>query len=188
MLSAACGSTLKGNGEVVTETQSVSAFDSLDVDNGAEVFIAVDPTVNGDVDLAVTAESNLIEFLKTEVRDSELQVSPDRDGGMRSSRGFEVSGTVAALDRVTVDNGAEVTVTGPVDDVTLEVDNGGRIDAEGLEATSASINADNGAQIIVCAVGKLTGDVTNGAELTVRCAGDTRAMNTSDGGRIISAP
>ncbi len=186
---AACdGSTsLQGNGEGVTETRTVSEFDALDADNGVRVYLTVDPTATGDVVLEVTTDSNLQEFLTTKVSGGKLTVTSNRMGGVTPTQGFDVAGTVAALKDVSVNNGAQVEVTGSVEEVALSVNNGAQLDAGALEAATAEVDGDNGAQITVCVTGEVSGEVTNGADLTVSCGGSMR-VNTSGGGRVSSAP
>lgn len=181
---AACDDSLEGNGDVVTENRTVSQFDAIDADNGVRVILTVDPTATGDVVLAVTADSNLQEFLTTEVTDRTLRTSPDRTGGVTSSTGFNVSGAVAGISDVVSNNGARVEVIGAVGTITLSANGGGRIDGETLEATTVIVDAADGAQIRICATGAVTGDVTNGAELTVLCGGDVSGVGTSDGGEV----
>lgn len=185
LLLAACGDTaLEGNGDVVTESRIVSNFEAVDATNGVQVILTIDPTVTGDVTLAVTTDSNLQEFLTTEVTDGTLRTSPDRTGGVTSSGGFNVSGTVAGMSDVVSNDGARVEVVGAVGAITLSADGGGRIEGESLEATNVTVEAADGAQIRICASGAVTGDVTNGADLTVLCGGDVSGVETSDGGGI----
>ncbi len=183
-----CGTELKGNGEPATEQRTVSAFDRLDVDDGAEVTLTIDPSATGDVQLTVITDSNLIEFLTTRVTDGELRVAPDRDGGTSTDLGFDVSAAVATVNSVTVNNGAHATITGSVGEAKLEADNGASINGTALEASSASIEVDNGAQISICSTGPVTASAANGAELTVLCGGDATAVEASDGGRVVTTP
>jgi len=190
MVLASCDgftTSLQGNGDQVTETRTVSNFEAVSGDDGVRIVLDVDSTVTGDVDLEVTTDSNLQEYLTTKVSGNRLSVSPDRAGGVTSTEGLNVSATVAAVTDVSVDNGAQAEIRGPVGDITLSADNGARIAAEAAEAGSVDINADNGADITVCATGEVTGEVTNGAQLTVLCGGVV-SVETSDGGRVTSAP
>ena len=185
---AACSSSLEGNGDVVTETRTVSAFDAVHANNGVQVFFTVDATATGDVNLEVTTDSNLQEFLTTEVSGTRLTVSSDRTGGVTATQAFDVSGSVAPLIDVSADNGAQVEVTGPIDDVSLSADNGAQIHGEALDAATVAVDADNGAQISVCATGAVSGEVKNGARLTVLCGGSISGVETSDGGTVSSTP
>jgi hypothetical protein len=185
---AACGdSDVEGNGDVVTETRTVETFDAVQVSNGAEMVLTVDAVATGDVDLAVTTDSNLLEFVTTEVSGRSLEVAIDGNGETTSTHGFEVSATVGSLGDVSADNGAEVTVTASVSSITLSAANAGRINGEALEADSVEVEVDNGARVTVCATGTVTGEVTNGAELAVSCGGDVSGVETANGGTVSSS-
>ena len=95
---------------------------------------------------------------------------------------LEVAGTVARLIDVSTNDGAQAVLTGSGDAVTLSANNGARIHAEGFAVTTAAVTADNGARTTVCATGAVTGDVTNGADLVVRCGGTISGVSTSNGG------
>jgi hypothetical protein len=186
---AACDESisLQGNGDLVTETRNVSDFDALRANNGVHVVITVDSTATGDVALEVTTDSNLQEFLTTKVSGNKLTVSSNRFGGVTPTGGFDVLGSVAAIDDVSVDNGARVEITGSAGNVTLSANNGAQLDAGAFEAATVEVDADNGAQMTVCATEEVSGEVTNGANLTVLCGGSMR-VNSSDGGSVSSSP
>ena len=184
----ACSGSLEGDGDVVTETRSVSDFDAIHADNGVQVSLTVDSTATGDPDLSVTTDSNLQEFLSAKVTGSTLTISSNRSGGVRPSGAFDVSSTVDFITDVSVDNGARLDVTGSLSDVTLSADNGAQLDGDTLEAATVVVDANNGAQISVCATETVSGKVRNGARVTVRCGGDVGSVTTSGGGRVSSAP
>jgi hypothetical protein len=169
----------------VTETRKVEGFNAVRAKNGVHVFLATDANAGSDVQLEVTTDSNLQEFLSTNVSGDRLTVTSERVGGVTPTHGFDVSGTVAAIESVSADNGARVEITGSADEVTLSANNGARLVAESFEADTVEVDADNGAQVTVCATGEVTGDVKNGAQLTVFCGGSVR-VETSDGGRVSS--
>jgi len=185
---AGCSDTLEGNGDVVTETRTVASFDAVDADNGVQVTITVDPAVTGDASLAVTTDSNLQEYLTTETSGTTLTVDTTRTGGVTPTGEFHVTGTVAAITDISVDNGANLELVGVGAAATLTADNGAQLDGNGFEVTTATVNVDNGGQLSLCATGTVTGDVGNGASLTVRCGGSTSGVETSNGGSVSSTP
>jgi hypothetical protein len=146
----------------------------------------VDPAVTGEVDLAVTTDSNLLDFVTTEVSDGQLRVSIDSDGEVTPTQGVEVAATAGALLEVTVVDGGEATITASVANVKLSAANAGRILGEALESATVEVGVDNGAAVAVCATGTVTGELTNGAELIVLCGGDTSGVETSNGGTVAS--
>jgi hypothetical protein len=184
LILSACSASLEGDGDVVTETRTVSDFDVVHADNGVHMVLTVDSAATGDPILSVTTDSNLQEFLVTNVTGSTLNVSSDRNGGVRPTGAFDVSGTVDVITDVSVDNGAQVEVTGVISDVRLSADNGAQLDGSNLEVGSVEIGADNGAQITVCSSGTVSGEVRNGAQLMVLCGGNVSGVQTSNGGGI----
>lgn len=174
------GTSVKGNGEVVSETRSVASFDRLEATDGTDVALTVDATASGDVNLEVTGESNLLERVETTVEDGTLRASIR--GRVEKSRGLEVAGTIAAVSEVSVNDGATAVITGVGDLVALSADNGGRIDGSELEVAHADVRADNGGQVTICATGPVTGSVRNGADLTVVCGGTVADVATANGG------
>ncbi|MEE9178870.1 MAG: DUF2807 domain-containing protein, partial [Acidimicrobiia bacterium] len=185
-LVACTNSALHGNGDVVSETRTVSEFDAIDADDGASVFLTIDEGATGDVQLEVVTDSNLMQFLKTSVSGETLRVVPQRRGGVRTSEGFKVSATIAALSGVEVSNGAHATITGTSAEVTLTADAGAWIHGEAFEADSATVDVNNGAHVTVCVSGSVTGEVDNGAELIVACGGNVSGVSTSNGGKVSS--
>jgi hypothetical protein len=184
VLLAACSDTaVEPSGDVVTESRTVSSFDALDATNGVHVILTINPTATGDVTLTVTADTNLQESLTTEVTGNTLKVSADRTGEIADQR-LEVASTVASLIDVSTDDGARAVLTGSGDAVTLSANNGAHIDAGGFAVTRADVTANNGSRATVCATGAVTGDVTNGADLVVRCGGTISGVSTSNGGTV----
>lgn len=185
-LGACTNSALQGNGDVVSENRTVSEFDALDAADGAWVYLTIDEGVTGDVELEVTTDSNLMEFLKTSVSGQTLKVVPERPGGVSTTEGFEVTATIAAVSDLAVNNGAHATITGSAAEVNLTADNGAWVHGEAFEADMVKVDVNNGAHVTVCATGSVAGDVDNGAELTVGCGGDASGVNTANGGRVSS--
>ena len=184
LLAAVSCSELEGSGEVTTETRTISDFTALEASNGVTVTLTIDPQTGNDVDLAVTTDSNLMEYLTTRVSGDRLTVSVDRSDRVMSTTGFEVSGTVRALDDIQVNNGAEATIIGTAPSVTLDINNGARLRGEELEVGDATVDLNNGASAVICAAGTVTGEVANGADLSVRCGGDFSTIETSGGGLV----
>ncbi|MEM6928476.1 MAG: DUF2807 domain-containing protein, partial [Myxococcota bacterium] len=193
----------RGNAEVVTEERTVPSFTGVSSNNAIDVELVVNPKLPGeDVPLQVEAESNLIGQVTTEVDSDLLEV--DVLESVNPTRPMRVSGAIRAFGRAAANNAARVTVsgletnaivlsannagqislTGTSAAVELEVDNGGRIEAEDLEVDNASVDLDNGGSAILCVTGAVTGSVSNGASLTVRCRGDISGVETRNGGSV----
>jgi hypothetical protein len=191
-----------GNHEAGTETRTVSSFDSVEVDNGVEVDIDIDPAQSGDVELEVSGETNLIDLIETDIVGGSLMV--DVDGPVSAHLPLEVKATVADLDYagadngalvvvdgvdrdafdVNTNNGAEVRVAGTVAELYLTADNGADANTRELSADVVDVDVDNGASATVCANVEVTGIVNNGATLVVICGGDTGGVTTKNGGSV----
>jgi hypothetical protein len=181
----ACGaSSVQGDGEIVTETRSLEDFSSLRVSNGATAVFTVDEAATGEVVVAVTTDSNLLEYVETGVSDETLTVSVESGREVSATRGYTVEGTMATVRRVEATDAGEATITASVSAVELKADDAGRINGRALEAGDVDVDADNGAQITVCATGTVTGMVNNGADLVVLCGGNVGAVETSNGGTV----
>lgn len=191
-----------GNRDEATETRTVNAFTAVDGDHGVHVRMIVDPEHNGDVDLEVTAESNLLSHIETDVIAQTLVI--DVDGAIVNHQPLEVEAVVQDLsfaaanngaevivedlDRAFLDvdsnNGAEVIALGFVDELSVTTNNGADVDARDLSATIVDVDVDNGSKAVVCATDQVTGIVNNGAKLVVKCGGDASRVDTKNGGSI----
>jgi hypothetical protein len=179
---AAC-SDLEGNGEIVTQTRTVAGFSAVDAENGVRVILTVDPDAAGDVDLAVTTDSNLQNRLTTNVSGGALRVTVQRTA---PGSEFEVVATISSLADISASNGAIVVVTGAASDLTLSASDGAIIMGEDLAVSTVEVDGANGALITICASGQVTGELTNGAILTVLCGGSVTGVETSNGGIVLT--
>lgn len=196
-----CGSTV-GNNQPASETRTVSPFTLVDVSDGVEVILTVDPSQSGDVSLEVTAESNLLPSVVTTVSNDTLGVGVS--DSVQSNLPITVTGTVndivsaqarrgstlavEEIDGETLNvgaaEGAMVTAEGSVDSLVATAADGATLTCGDLSATSAEVGLDNGATAILCVTGEVTGSVRNGATLTVLCGGDASGVSTSNGGTV----
>ena len=86
------GNSVRGSGNVVTQTREVSGFDSIQVDYPARVLISQGSAET----LKVEAEDNVLPGLKTEVKGKELRIY------YKSSDGKHVNPTKMAVITITV--------------------------------------------------------------------------------------
>jgi len=191
-----------GNGDVVSETRAVTTFSALDVSNSLEVTIEVDPTAALEVDLTLEAESNLIEFVRTEVTGEVLDATVVEP--VTPTETMRITGTVALIDgvrasnssdvaidgvdvptfEVNASNSSRVAVRGGADLLILDVQNSADADLEDLTVIDAEVDLSNSADATICASGVVTGRVTNSASLTVLCGGDASAVEVTNSGSV----
>ncbi len=200
LLALVMGCVTVGNGELATETRTVSSFSNVVANNGLLVAISIDPMTAGDVELDVAAESNLLEFISTTVDaetltatvtesvDSTLQMrvvgsaAGLGDASVNNGATLDIDGLDQATLTLETDNGASLRATGTVDELALIADNGGSATLTDLTATTAIVEVDNGASATICVSGTVTGAVDNGASLTVQCGGETSGVTVANGG------
>lgn len=68
--------TLEGSGKIATETRTIPSFHALDVNGSIDVFLKKGNTAH----LEVQAEDNVIEFVKTQVKQGCLYIDLDTSG------------------------------------------------------------------------------------------------------------
>jgi len=198
----ACGSILVGNGQPGTETRTVPPFTLVNASDGVQVRLTLDPAQSGDVSLEVSAETNVLSSVVTEVANNTLGVGVG--GTVQTNLPIEVTGTVnfisnaqayggslLALQGVDSDGltlgsteGASLSAEGTVNNLVVTAGDGGLLDGADLTATSAEVVISNGALATLCVTGRVTGAVSNGGSLTVECGGDTSGVITSTGGIV----
>lgn len=201
LLGAGCATT-EGNSQIETETRTVSSFSKVDSNDGVETILTIDPAQSGDVTLEVTAESNLLSSVNTNVSNDLLGVGVN--GSVQSNVPITVIGIVNDISEAQAHNGsmlvvedidrdtlivgavdgAMLTASGEVTSVSVGGSGGASLLCAELVAIDAQVGLSDGATAVVCASGAVTGSVTNGAVLTVQCGGDTSGVTTSDGGTV----
>ena len=201
LASVGCGGT-EGNRQPVTETRTVSSFSKVDSNDGVETTLTIDPAQSGDVTLDVTAESNLLPYVRTEVSNDLLGVGVT--DSIQSHMPMTVVGTVndisearahngsnlvvLGIDRDTLTigavDGARLTAAGTVDSLSAGGSGGATLTGADLMATTAQVGFSDGATAVLCVSGEVTGSVSDGATLTVVCGGDASGVNTPNGGTV----
>ena len=110
------GPLIVGTGPVVTETRAVSGFDGIEVVGAGELYV----DLGGEETLTVTAEENLLPFIRSEVVDGRLILGPEP--------GIDLSGRERIVYRVTardlrllVPSGTSLAEVSAIDTPELEI-------------------------------------------------------------------
>jgi len=108
------GTQEAGSGNIVSQKRQVSGFDSVSLDGVGEMTIVVGQTEA----LVVEGDDNLVERVKSEVRDGVLHISlePGSLPGIQPSIPFKYQVTLTTL------NGVELAGAGTIDIQSLETD------------------------------------------------------------------
>lgn len=153
-----------GSGNLVTETRTTDSFDAIDVSDGLNVSLTVDPTAQTQV--SVTFDDNLIDGVRTEVRDGVLAVSSS--GSFRFGGGDRIVTVVTPnLSMLEASGGSDVDGTGTLVSLTLGASGGSDVDLSGLIVDVLYVDISGGADATVHPVESVSGEASGGADLTV---------------------
>jgi hypothetical protein len=93
---------ITGNGNVITEERRVSDFNKINVGSGIDVYM----TQGDNISVEVEADENLMDVIKTEVKDNKLKVYTTKNISMAKSK--KVYLTYIDLDRIEVSSAGDV--------------------------------------------------------------------------------
>lgn len=165
------GKGIKGNGNMITTTRSVGDYDQVKVSGFFDVELVAGPEGS----LTVEGESNLLEYVITEVKDGALKIKIQKGKSLRPSNRMAIKVTVPFqdIDAVTLSGSGDVWNVDPItaDRFTTAV------------AGSGDVKLDVQAQTIIASVAG-SGDLslegsTRTLEASVAGSGDihARTMN-----------
>lgn len=176
---AACGTV--GSGDLVTESRTVGSFDGLDISEGINVKLLVDPGATPSV--SVTFDDNLLSKLVTEVRGGTLVVEFNGSVSILGSGRF-VDVTVDSLESIEVSGGADLNGFGTTADYRLSASGGADVDLHGLDAANVEVDISGGANARVFASESVVGEASGGADLTVSGDPDQSRIDISGGANV----
>jgi hypothetical protein len=108
---------IRGNGEVVSEDRSISSnFSEIKVQQGIEVYL----TQGNSTEIKVEADENIIDILRTEVKNNELKIYFDKNVYKATSRKVYV--TTNNISKISTSSGALVKTENTIETSTLQLD------------------------------------------------------------------
>ena len=185
---------VKGSGHASTEKRDVSGFDSVEVSG----IFQVEVVAGKDFSVEVQTDDNLVQFVKTEVDGSTLQISLDKKVSPRSDlivritapdiKKIESSG-VSKINASGINNdsfaidssgASKISVSGQTASLTVDVSGAGNINAEDLKAVDADIDASGACKISVNVSGSLKTDASGASHITY--TGDPKTVDNHQSG------
>jgi hypothetical protein len=185
---------VKGSGNVSKEKRDVAGFDSVEVSGIFQVEI-----VSGkDFSVEVQTDDNLVQFVKTEVDGSTLEISLDKKVSSRSdlivrvtapniqkieSAGVsKINASGIKNDSLAIDSSgaSKISVSGETAKLTVEVSGAGSVNAEDLKAVDADIDANGACKISVNVSGSLKTDASGASHVTY--TGDPKTVDNHQSG------
>jgi hypothetical protein len=129
VLLPACGisiTTVRGSGNVASETRDVSGFDEIELTGSGRVNVSV----TGTESLIVEADDNILPILETEVRNGRLVLGSKQS--YSTTNGVVYTITATNLTRVSVSGSGDFMITGVDTDLfSVDLSGSGEVEAVG---------------------------------------------------------
>ena len=140
---------VEGSGNLVSEDRSVRGFDRVSLSGFGEVNI-----VQGDKEsLTVTTDDNIMEYIKTEVRGDNLELSITQAGQRKSinpSDGITFDLMVVDLNRIDISGAGSFNIDQlKTEKLTVTLSGAGNLEINGLSADELVANISGAGSIIV---------------------------------------
>lgn len=191
---------IKGNGEVVSEDRTISSnFSEIIVQQGIQVYL----TQGNSTSLKVEADENILDILRTEVKNNQLKIYFDKNVYKASSKNVYV--TANNITKIETSSGAAVKTENTIDTKSLNLDSSSGsyikiyVNADNISSSSSSgagihiygkskqfsASASSGSSIDADKLETIntTAQASSGANINVNVTGKLTA-NASSGGDI----
>jgi type IV pilus biogenesis protein CpaD/CtpE len=160
-LVAGCGLTsTTGSGNVVTQEETITGFDEVEISQGFRVDISQGDTFS----VVVHVDDNLVQYLQVVKQGSTLKIGMEPDRTYVGST-LRAEVTMPELSRLTVRHGSRATVSGSGGDVTVEAFDGSRGDLSAFAVENATVVARGGSRLTVNVSGTLVADAHEGSRV-----------------------
>ncbi|TPE45580.1 head GIN domain-containing protein [Pontibacter mangrovi] len=146
-VSAAMGQSLRGNKKMATQNREVSGIRGIDVSGG----FTVELTQGSNEGVKLEAEENLIDNIKTEVRNGILHIYNDR--GVSTNKGMKAYVTLKDLESIDISGGVKVIGNSSFKSDNLKLDMSGGSNVK-LTVSTKELRADMSGASKVELIGK----------------------------------
>lgn len=179
------GKTIKGNGDVETETRNVDGFDGISTCCNIDVEL-----VKGNFNVRVEAESNLQEYITTEVRGGRLKISYKDNVSVKTREKVTVYVSLPELEYIGASSSGEVTTKSSFsgDDMEVDVSSGAKVMLD-FSGESLYANASSGGGIMLKgSASRFKANASSGGSIRAKDykAKDARCDASSGGGVTIN--
>ena len=184
----------RGSGTAMTVSRELAPFDSILIRGSTDTRV----TVGGPQTVRVTADENLVDFIRTEVRGRELVVSrsqpmsprirsiveirvPSLDAFSAAGSGdAEISGIDGTLLETRILGSGQITVAGRADRLDVVIEGSGDVDAHELLAEAVRVDISGSGNADVHALEWIDIDIRGSGDVTYR--GDPTEVVTAVSG------
>jgi hypothetical protein len=193
-------SGVKGSGVQASETRDVSEFTGVDVSSIFDVEI----TAQKDFSVDVTADDNLLQYIKTEVSGGVLKIEADERinshdpikirisapdiESIEASGASKVSLSDVKNSELKVDSSgaSKIRISGETTNLNVEVSGASKIDAENLKSENADVDASGASHVNVNVTGELRSDASGASHISY--AGNPKKVEKSSSGASRVSP
>jgi hypothetical protein len=155
--------SIQGEGPVVTEERNASYFSGLNVSSGIDVSLKQ----GNNETITVEAEKNLLQYIKTEIRDNVLHVFVEPNINIRFNSTKKVYVTMKDIYSVKTSSAGDVTGLTPINTTNLKLTTSSAGDIK-LEANATLIDVDISSAGNITLAGKsdiLNADLSSAGDL-----------------------
>lgn len=162
LILSSCGICIEGEGLEVEETRELEAFSELEIDIDADVVIHIGQQPS----IVISAQENLLDIIKTEVRGSALII--DAEPCISTSYPVDIEITTTSLSFIKLNGSADVTLMDDLqnDDFELKINGSGNISAD-VFTNHLKIKINGSGNVLVSGTAK-------DAEIVINGSGDVR--------------
>ena len=197
-VSLSFGSKVKGSGNVVTEKREIADFKSIEVSGIFEVEVVAQKEFS----IEIEADDNLLELIKTEVKDGTLEIERKKRFSSRNSIKIRISAPNiekldnAGVSKVTIVNianeslqidssgASKVKLEGTTNKLNLDISGASRIDASGLSASKVAVESSGASSARVNVSSELDADLSGASRVSYKGNPTRIDKNTSGASRI----
>ena len=128
---------ITGNGEIASELRDIDGFSAVEVISN----IPVDVFVDDEVSVEVTCDSNLIDYIRTEVRGDALQVKTPNNRNVRPTTDCFVTVTGPTFTEFALSGSAGLYAQGPLKELReLSASGSGSMLVEAIDSSRLSVS------------------------------------------------
>lgn len=171
-----------GSGNIVTEHRTVDGFDSMEIENGIEVDLVVDPSAAPAVD--VVYDDNLQERILVSVDGGTLHLSARGSMSPFGTDGRYVRVTTPSLTLLNLSGGAQIDADGEIDVLDLEVSGGGIARLGDLLVEEVLVDISGGGSARINVSETIEGQVDSGGSLTIDGDPAVNTVTADTGARV----
>jgi len=153
---------VKGNGNIQLENRTLNqSFNAIKASQGLEVYI----TQGNEESIVIEADENLLELIKTEVKDNELRIYAEKNIGYAASKKIMV--TFKEVSKITSTSGSDVISTNTITADYLELKSSSGSDMK-LTVNTSTLHCDSSSGSDLKISGnteKLVADASSGSDI-----------------------